>query len=508
MHNKRIVRKVEISVYILFAVFYFWMAAQIPYTLDDWTWGLDVGLHQLISANVNSRYVGNFFVVIMTRSEMLKTIIMGVFYFLCPFLVSSLIVRICHRDSAKFRLLYFFAANVIFLSIPRLVWREACGWVSGFANFGISASFMLTCFHAWLPVFDDTIEKNENVLKCIVFCFVVFAGQLFIENLSLAMAIASVLIACVSYMRDRKSCMIHVLMALGAILGLVVMFSSTIYETLVDTGEAVGGYRKFLFHSGKDIRESMIAFLYQCAVLAIRCGEANTVLSSVILILLGIYTASQKKEKTSTKLWICAINAVLIVYILATRIADVQYSSENIYRAMIAAVVNAGYLVIVIWETFRIMKTNKPFAIRLLAVLGFALSLIAPLTVIDENGSRLFYTFIVVVSIYVLLLADELVSMISDKFIDAGLGMCGLIGITLIVLHVVVYSAIGDCKTARSLLIEEANSSNAETVILPGFPYGEYLHFPDPLSDRGEQIFKEFFDIKPSIDVVIEAKNS
>ena len=71
-------------IYILFAVFYLWLAAQIPYTHDDWDWGLEVGMQQWLTASVNSRYVGNFFEIIMTRSVFLKTVIMGGTFFLLP----------------------------------------------------------------------------------------------------------------------------------------------------------------------------------------------------------------------------------------------------------------------------------------------------------------------------------------------------------------------------------------------------------------------------------------
>ena len=47
-------------------VFYVWLAAQIPYCHDDWDWGLQIGIQQLLTANLNSRYVGNFIEVVLT----------------------------------------------------------------------------------------------------------------------------------------------------------------------------------------------------------------------------------------------------------------------------------------------------------------------------------------------------------------------------------------------------------------------------------------------------------
>ena len=75
--KKKLLSRWDIPVYILIAAFYFWLVAQIPYTHDDWDWGLDIGLQQLFTANLNARYAGNFFEVVMTRSELLRILIVG-----------------------------------------------------------------------------------------------------------------------------------------------------------------------------------------------------------------------------------------------------------------------------------------------------------------------------------------------------------------------------------------------------------------------------------------------
>lgn len=70
--------------WLILAIFFLWMSYQIPYTHDDWDWGNSIGFTQLVYATVNSRYVGNFLVVILTRSEFIKTLVMGMFFFLMP----------------------------------------------------------------------------------------------------------------------------------------------------------------------------------------------------------------------------------------------------------------------------------------------------------------------------------------------------------------------------------------------------------------------------------------
>ena len=88
--------------------FCFWLASKIPYTHDDWHWGISAGFQEFISAAVNSRYAGNLLVVIMTRSAFLKTVIIGATLFLLPASVFSFlgIKIISERDLTPSFLLY------------------------------------------------------------------------------------------------------------------------------------------------------------------------------------------------------------------------------------------------------------------------------------------------------------------------------------------------------------------------------------------------------------------
>ena len=51
-----------------------------PYTGDDWAWGSQIGIDRLNQwfENYNGRYVGNLIVLVMTRSNLLKAVIMSV----------------------------------------------------------------------------------------------------------------------------------------------------------------------------------------------------------------------------------------------------------------------------------------------------------------------------------------------------------------------------------------------------------------------------------------------
>jgi len=132
-------RKKVLTCVVMALFFLFWMfiAYQVPYTHDDWDWGLDIGLEQWRTGSVNSRLVGNFFVIVMTRSPLLKTLIMGLCMFACPLLLARLA-----QDKVPLLPLYL-GANLLPLALPITIWRQTYGWVSGFANYGISSVLLL-----------------------------------------------------------------------------------------------------------------------------------------------------------------------------------------------------------------------------------------------------------------------------------------------------------------------------------------------------------------------------
>jgi len=83
-------KKIWIITNVIIYVFYLYIAICIPYTHDDWDWGLSVGLEQLKNANLNSRYAGNFFAVVLTRSEWIKTLVMSIVFWGIPYVFSCI----------------------------------------------------------------------------------------------------------------------------------------------------------------------------------------------------------------------------------------------------------------------------------------------------------------------------------------------------------------------------------------------------------------------------------
>ena len=122
----------------LFAAFFIWLAAQIPYAHDDWDWGIGLGMRQLIYATVNSRYAGNLLEVILTRSEAAKCLIMGLTFLALP-LAAVWVTPGADNANEKARIALCCLSLVLLLATGTDMWRETNGWVAGFANYSFSA---------------------------------------------------------------------------------------------------------------------------------------------------------------------------------------------------------------------------------------------------------------------------------------------------------------------------------------------------------------------------------
>ena len=82
--------KCLITAVFVLLVFYIWLASRIPYTHDDWEWGINQGMVHLLTADKDSRFCGNLIEVIITRNEFIKTVFMGIVFTLVPLSVTIL----------------------------------------------------------------------------------------------------------------------------------------------------------------------------------------------------------------------------------------------------------------------------------------------------------------------------------------------------------------------------------------------------------------------------------
>lgn len=502
MHTGKRFKAIPLLIYVLFAVFYFWMAAQIPYTHDDWDWGLDVGMQQFLHATVNSRYMGNFFEIIMTRYEFLKIILMGSCFFLIPFILSHFASKELKNSTAYFRVFLFIICNGLLLSMNHNLWAQSYGWVAGFSSFAISSCFLMLWIHELLCVISGESKDEKNApVTLIVYFIICLCGQLFLENITIYCFVLAIVLCVLHLMNYKKLPLRIISMLIGSFLGLIIMFSSDLYGTLLQEGTAVGNYRQIPLISSNGISDFLYRTLTTVIHLGIRLYSLNIVLNVTILLLFIMFFLYRKPEAKYRKLFLWAdillIIALSICYTYDA-IAD-DHAKWVFYCDFFVSVV---YFIAILLQIFNIFQ--KKDRITLLSLWISAPLIIAPLVVTTEVGYRLFFTSNIFIILFALILLIRL-KVIIPKIGFKAIQITGVsVTCVLICFFCIVYANIGECKRVRHNIINTALEQNADTIILPEYPFSDFLHSPDPKTVPRLQFFKEFYGIPDSIEVIFD----
>jgi len=485
-------------VYACVFAFYLWMAVQIPYTHDDWDWGISNGIRQLVHATLNARYVGNFFAVVMTRSEILKTLIMGTGCFLIPYGLAAYAAQEQREQQQERKLRAFLLCNVLLFTLPREIWRQTYGWVAGFANYSVSIVFLLV----WIREIGEAFSRKSadpgaggrELLLC-------FAGsvlvQLFLENLAIYTVLLSLFLCGIHFARNRKIPLKSILMVLGAIVGLLIMFSSRIYGSLWSTGEAVNGYRSLSVGTQYSLMTAIYMLLSQAAVLAPLIFEENPVLCLTVLGLLTVLLL-QKQQQKGFVYALCAANGLFALYVLYSYISTPAAAQLEGFPAL---VVNGAFFLTVTAETVIVLQGRKETLGAALTIWFSVPGVILPLVFTLETGNRLFFTS----DVFFVLFAAVLLMEVAEKSCLKKITVLLLTGALLLMcFYGYIYHAIGVCKRERDGLMARAAAEKASSVTLPHYPFEDYLWAPNPVGEKRETFFRTFYRLPEDIEIHIQ----
>ena len=499
-------------------VFYTWIAMQIPYTHDDWDWGLNIGLQHLLTADINSRYAGNLIEVIITRNSMIKSVMMGVVFALIPLVatafVSGLTNEVYKKQLTEIRqLCLFIVANIFFLTIPSEIWRETNGWIAGFSNFVTSALSLLLYYLLLMNSEKLFIKRNNYKIKFISICLFGVIIQLFIENLSIYVLICSLLFLLLKRRsaEDRK---VIVPLLLGNMVGTIMMFSSNIYSQLLSTGHAVGDYRQLMYDTNKPFYIFVVKAASRYIGKFIPMIMANDgVLMGVIAGLMAavIFT----KRKTGTPIRLLGIGNILFClyyiysYINPVSIFDsVGVEKPFFYKGLISGT-NCLFVLIITIEIILLFNGEKKFMKWLLFVWISPFFIIAPMVMINTVGPRCFYTTDICFIVFGMLVFYRFISHIKHQSLYVVFLFCAFAYLVIGIQWINIYGPIGTHMRMRDNLIKAAISNNDKLIAFPKYPNDEYLWLPDPMKEDPNRsvYFREFYKIPVDIDIWFESWN-
>ncbi len=490
-------KKIWILTNIIIYLFYLYIVVCIPYTHDDWDWGLTIGLEQLKNASLNSRYAGNFFVVIMTRSVLIKNIVMSIVAWGIPYVFSSI-----SKKTYKEKTIYFILYNLFVMLIPVDTWAQTYGWVSGFANYLIS----LLCIgiYIWICNKYNTSLTDEFTLKDIIYFIFIVIAQLFLENISIYFFTVSCLMFVVSVKRQSNKKK-HIMVLIANIIGIIIMFSSSIYGELFEKGEALaelGVSRKFVFEKGDGLL-SIVCSIADNFVTYRMINVWQPVKWLVLVILVATFLVILKNKTHITgkfKILMTTELITLAVYLLllfALTVVNENRTTDIVFGVFYVWFAVFMLLVISIIPVKKIKTLSGFYWISSFFV-------VTPLAAILEYGPRLYlasYMFIAMTIIEIVLYLFE------DVFEGAKKTFVVIVGICVICMFIsrsLIYTDIHQTTLDTKAKIQSAMQSNAKEIYIKDYEHKEYLWGEYPATDERINYYKEFHHIPKEVEIIYE----
>lgn len=427
-----------------------YIAWNVPYTGDDWDWGLSEGLERWLSGALNNRYAGTFFVLAMTRSPLVKTAVMAG----CMLLIPLLIGRLAGRGQPDRTFFLTVLSAALLLTTPMRSWQQTLGWVSAFANFVVAGAFLLGVLLLWQRAFRSKIYGGEAKWLGVALFFLCLVTQLFAENLTLVLLCAALVCALWS-LRHRTGRLPALCSLAGCLLGAILMFHNPLYGDLAASGQAVDGVRNLIAEPGSGLLlAGLERFFGEVLPWLFEHFPGAAALASAGCLWQLIQRRAPWYFVLPTGLWMAYYCAQNWLYLEQLRVWGEWTFSWPLLRTWGAFVQLALMAGILLTDRGQYRPT------RLLLLLA-AVGLLAPFALLQDSGARCAFLSAVVLMV----LGASLLSDLPCSPLLQGAAVLGLAAGLLF--HIQVYSAIGRCEAIRQDQMAQAVSQGAEEVVLP-----------------------------------------
>ena len=207
----------------------FVLAILFPYSNDDWAWGSSTGLMRLHSLfkDYNGRYLGNLLVLLLTRNNILKALVMsGTFTG-----IAALCQRIVNKDDNR---IFYIVLTSLFLSDKALL-RQTIVNTSGFTNY----TFCMLLVLIYIAYLSDSEKAKRNKSDkpkagvCIILFLLGACSALFMEHISIYIILLSGFVCVMNKVRKHAFTPDHFSYFIGSVSGAVLMFTNGAYMKVV-----------------------------------------------------------------------------------------------------------------------------------------------------------------------------------------------------------------------------------------------------------------------------------
>ncbi|MGL4848761.1 MAG: DUF6056 family protein [Clostridium sp.] len=457
-----------------------------PYSGDDWAWGSSIGVERLenLFRDYNGRYLGNIVVLILTRSNILRTVVITLTLYGLIYLGRKYIVE----ENTKITGIYLMALLLVFM--PRDVWMQSVVWTAGYSNYVISMLLIFIYFIYTKKIFKEEVPVFKNTFIIPLFILGI-ATTLFVEHVTLYCVAMGIFVIIFTKIRFKKIYATNISYLVGSIFGTFLMFSNGAYSKIAEGTETYRSIPK----SGGFITKAFESYF---KVVYKQLAYNNVVLNiamAIIIVVIAMKFIDMGKER--------AILAKGIMFII---VAYATYSTIGVlnpewkmllkYTDVFNGIFSIVYYLALIGAGILFIE-NAEQKRKTLFLLGSLAILVGPLFFVNPIGPRCFFGNYI---IFILIVAEFFEIAIGTKKSN-GLKtvMIGMIGVQMIFLFS-VYGYIYKINNERLKAVKIGIETKQEEIIIPKLPYKKYVWTGDPFSFWTDR-FKLFYSIPEEVKV-------
>lgn len=473
-----------------------------PYTHDDWAWGSQVGIDRLASNfdSYNGRYLGNYMVLLLTRSKILQV-----------FVISASATLFCLLPSlfvGKQSILYVLVSLVLLLLMPKEIFTQTVVWTSGYSNYMppiiLSVIYFIlirNIFGKEKPVYSAPTSISVATLG--------ICGCLFMEHVTLFNLAISFLVLIFVFIKYRRVYFPHLAFAAGCIAGSVIMFSNSSYGLIANANDAQGGYRSTALSGSftETLKENIQIIGEQLFIKNIMIW----ILISCMLLFLSVSfmksSATQKKKNIALGTFFVNVFCLFIIYAKHKYeywFMFLQSDRSDIFTLLLFTLVMVIYCLSVL-GIIVLCVSSKEVLMKMFLVLISIVIVTAPLAVVSPVSPRCFFPQYFLLTIFCILLLNYLIRIFKIKHSVYKTSVVSLAAIaaSIFVFMLNIYSTVYTYENKRHEYIQKQIANAEETIKVCELPNTTYIYIGTPYEKMWQDRFKMFYGYDTDMQIEI-----
>lgn len=472
------------NIYFLIPViFLFLLCLFIPYASDDWAWGSSEGIERLSNLfyGYNGRIVGNMLIIILSKSFILKTIIM----FLVLVGIFLLIKFILEEKGIKNNF-YFLISLILFLLMPNILFRQTVGWVSGFANYVFSTFTILLSIYLFICLFKNKIKENKKYI--IAFLFLGLINSLVVEHVTIYNCIFAGGVLLYTFRKKYNFKRISVFYFIGSIVGALLMFLNPVYFDSNLSYKTVNS-GNMIVNSINQYKDIFYPELFSNFMLLY-------IIISIILILIYLMN---KKELSNKYLILKNISLfILIAFPIYNYLISI-YPKFKLFLNEYTGYFNSLFSLLFVFSIISLVSILIKNKEKRNLILFFIISIIfvsLPLLIVSPVTSRCFFIDYIFLIIIILLLISYYFEIKNIKIDNEKQKILLLIFIIFALFYTAIFGKIFVKFVNREIYISSQIKEEKKEIEVIKLPFSEYfLWYSEPYNKLYEERFKDFYEI-------------